>query len=113
MPIWPALLLAPSLSLAHVSIAAALVNPACASQQTVWLHLSSGALLAMSLLCTVMALAETRRRNRVEQGASADSDSAPARPYFLAQVAVLIGLLSSLVITAIWIPQWLLSPCIA
>jgi hypothetical protein len=29
----------------------------------------------------------------------------------MAQVAVSIGLLSSLVIVGIWIPQWLLSPC--
>lgn len=114
MPIWPALLVAPSLSLAQLSLVSALVGPACASQQMVWLHLSSGISLALVLLCTAMALAESRRRaDWVVQGEGADSDTPSARPYFIAVVAVLTGLLSSLVVVGIWIPQWLLSPCIA
>jgi len=45
--------------------------------------------------------------------AGADSDAGEARPHFVARVASLIGLLSCLVIVGIWIPQWLLSPCVA
>jgi hypothetical protein len=114
MPIWPALLVAPSLSLADVSIAFALVTPACAAQDTAWLHVSSVGFLALSLLFTAMAAAEARRRARsATQGSGADSDLDSVRPYFTARVAVLVGLLSSLVIVGVWIPQWLLSPCTA
>jgi len=42
-----------------------------------------------------------------------DSDEIEVRPWFIASVAASVGLLSSLVIIGIWIPQWLLSPCVA
>jgi hypothetical protein len=114
MPIWPALIVAPSLALTHLSVAYALVTPACAAQHTGWLHGTSAVFLAASIAFTAMAFAESRRRARTlgpGSGPRADSDLRGARPYFMAQVAVSIGLLSSLVIVGIWIPQWLLSPC--
>jgi hypothetical protein len=114
MPIWPALLLAPSLALTHLSLAYVLVTPACAAQHTGWLHLSSVAFLAIALALTAMAFVEARRRaRRSVPEATLDSDLAEVRPWFIAGVATLVGLLSSLVILAIWIPQWLLSPCIS
>jgi hypothetical protein len=112
MPIWPALFVAPSLSLAHLSVAYALVTPACAAQHTGWLHGSSAVFLAGALLFTAMAFVESRRRSHLlNPRPGADSDLRSARPWFIAQVASLVGLLSSLVIVGIWIPQWLLSPC--
>jgi hypothetical protein len=112
MPIWPALLAAPLLSLTHLSIAFALVTPACAAQQTEWLHLSSAGFLVLAVVFTAMAVAEARRRAGLAvPEATVDSDLASVRPWFIARVASLVGLLSSLVIVGIWIPQWLLSPC--
>jgi hypothetical protein len=118
LPVWPALLIAPLLGLADLSIAYALVTPACATQQTAWLHLASASFLGLSLLFTAMAIVEERRRKsdslpRSEANHGADSDADATRPLFTARVAVLVGLLSSLVIIGIWIPQWLLSPCAA
>ena len=112
MPIWPSLLLAPSLTLTHLSVAYALVTPSCAVQHSGWLHLSSALFLVLALACTGMAFAEARRRARLSvSDATMDSDLAEVRPWFIAGVATLVGLLSSLVILGIWIPQWLLSPC--
>ena len=114
MPIWPALLAAPSLALTHLSVAFALVTPSCAAQHTRWLHLSSVGFLAIVIAFTAMAFAETRSRaSRSVPEGSMDSDLAEVRPWFIAGVATLVGLLSSLVILGIWIPQWLLSPCIS
>jgi hypothetical protein len=111
---WPALLAAPSLALTHLSLAYALVTPSCAVQHTGWLHFSSAFFLALALACTLMAFRETRRRpRRPMPEAPLDSDLAEMRPRFIAGVATLVGLLSSLVILGIWIPQWLLSPCVA
>jgi hypothetical protein len=114
MPIWPSLLVAPSLALTHLSVAYALVTPSCAAQHTHWLHLSSVVFLALALACTAVAFAETRRRARLSvPQATMDSDLAEARPWFIAGVATMVGLLASLVILGIWIPQWLLSPCVS
>ena len=112
MPTWPALLVAPSLALTHLSVAFALVAPACAAQHVRWLHLSSAGFLVVAIVFTAMAFAEARRRVGPAGPAShVDSDLAEVRPRFIATVATLVGLLSSLVIAGIWIPQWLLSPC--
>jgi len=112
MPIWPALLVAPSLALTHLSVAYALVTPSCANQHSGWLHLSSAVFLALAIVLTVMAFVEARRRGRRSvPEATMDSDLAEVRPWFIASVAALVGMLSSLVILGIWIPQWLLSPC--
>ena len=115
MPSWPALLAAPSLALTHLSVAYALVTPSCAAQHTGWLHLSSVGFLAVVIAFTAMAFAETRSRRagRSDPEATMDSDLAAVRPWFIAGVATLVGLLSSLVILGIWIPQWMLSPCVS
>ena len=112
MPIWPALLASPSLALAHLSVAYALVTPSCAAQHKGWLHLSSVVFLVLAIVFTAMAFGEARRRARLTvPEATLDSDLAEARPRFIAGVATLVGLLSTLVMLGIWIPQWLLSPC--
>ncbi len=114
MRTWPALLAAPSLALAHLSVAFALVTPSCAAQHTGWLHASSAVFLVLAVTFTAMAFGEMRRRaRRPVPEAPLDSDLAEVRPRFIAGVATLVGLLSSLVILGIWIPQWLLSPCVS
>jgi hypothetical protein len=103
---WPALILSPSLALANLCIAYALVTPSCARQTGAPLHWVTGVCLALSLLFTMMAW-----RNRHRLADAPQSDAAMQRPHFLASVAAMTGLLSSLVIVAIWLPQWMLSPC--
>jgi len=109
---WLALLVAPSLVLVDLTIAYAMVTPTCARQQEQMLHLISAGFLTASLLLTILAAIETRRLWTVE-AAHVDADDAGNRQYFLARVAVWTGALSSLVIAARWIPQWVLSPCFA
>ena len=109
---WLALLLAPSLVLIDLTVAYAMVTPTCARQHEQILHLISGGFLAASLLLTILAVAETRRAQTGE-AVHVDADDAENRQYFIACVAVWTAALSSLVIAARWIPQWVLSPCFA
>ena len=109
---WLALLVAPSLVLIDLTIAYAMVTPTCARQHEQMLHLISATFLAASLLLTLLAAVESRRV-QVAKAAHVDADDAANRQYFIAQVAVWTAALSSLVIAARWIPQWVLSPCFA
>jgi len=105
MPNWPALILSPTLALANLSIVYALVTPSCGRQSTGAMHWVTVLSLLLSLLFTFIAWRNQR------QLAPPQSDAAPGRPHFVAMVATMVGLLSSLVIFAIWLPQWILSPC--
>ena len=107
---WPALLLAPLLALAEQSIVYALSTPACQSQRAAWLHGVPLAFVAATLFLTAMAWGEARR---LAGGAPPhlDADRRALRRYFLACVATGLGALSSLAIVAMWLPQWVLSPC--
>jgi hypothetical protein len=106
MPNWPALILSPTLALANLSIVYALVTPSCSRQSTGAMHWVTVLSLLLSLLFTFIAW-----RNQRQLAAPPQSDAAPGRPHFVAMVATMVGLLSSLVIFAIWLPQWILSPC--
>jgi len=107
---WLALLVAPSLVLVDLMIAYALVTPTCARQQDEMLHWVSIGFLLISLLLTALAATQARRLQRA-QLVHVDGDHADNRAYFIARVATWVGALSSLVIAARWIPQWVLSPC--
>jgi hypothetical protein len=114
MLIWPALLLAPLSALTEQSIVYALSTPTCQTQREAWLHGIPLVFLALTLLFTAMAWTESRRlRGAVADAAHVDADARGMRRYFLARVAVWSGALSSLIIFALWIPQWVLSPCTA
>jgi hypothetical protein len=115
--VWPALLLAPSLALGHLSLAYALVSPACSTQ-------SGDKLLALAAVSLLLTLAMTwhawriwigltpRQRPQVERrGTESEATRPEARSRFLALVATLSGAFSSLVIAAMTLPLWLLSPC--
>jgi len=108
MPNWPALIVSPLLALANLTAVYALVTPSCSRQSTGAMQWLSVASLLLSLLFTLMAW-----RNQRRLAASLPGDAAAVRPHFLAQVAVMVGLLSSLVLFAMWIPQWIVSPCVS
>jgi len=121
---WPALLLAPLIALGELSIAYALVSPSCASQDRTLLHAVAAVSLFVVLAMTVLAWREwhadgpspgdgpdARQRLTVPTVTSADSADAAERPRFVAQIAVVVGALSTLVSIALWLPVWVLSPC--
>jgi hypothetical protein len=108
MPNWPALVLAPSLALADLTIIYALVTPSCKRQNLLAPNLVSAAILLLCLWFTLQAW-----RNWAGQGsdAQAPDDGARENGRFIALVAALVGALSCLVVLAMWFPQWILSPC--
>jgi small-conductance mechanosensitive channel len=119
---WPALLLAPLIALVELSIAYALVSPACASQDRSSLHAVAVVSLLVVLVMTALAWRDRRGHAAAPRGAArergsprdvtrADSDAADERPHFVAQMAVVVGALSALVCVALWVPVWFLSPC--
>ena len=112
MSTWLALLVAPSLVLVDLTISYAMVTPTCARQHEIMLHLISAAFLTASLVLTILAAIETRRLYAAA-AMHVDADDEANRRYFIARVAIWTGALSSLVIAARWIPQWVLSPCFA
>ncbi|HSC65664.1 MAG TPA: hypothetical protein VLD35_18640 [Caldimonas sp.] len=124
MQSWPALLLAPLIALGQLSIAYALVSPSCASQDRSSLHAVAAASVLLVLAMTVFAWrdwwrpdatpaadADPRRAPTVPTVTRADSGDAQERPHFVAQIAVVVGALSTLVAITLWLPIWILSPC--
>jgi hydrogenase-4 membrane subunit HyfE len=103
---WPALILAPLLALGNLALTFALVTPSCARQDRVLLSAVNVAVLAVCLFLTWLAARNLRARPRAARG-----DAASESGRFLALVATLAGLLSSLVVLAMWFPNWVLSPC--
>ena len=76
------------------------------------MHAVPAAFGAVSLVLTLMAAAEARRLHRA--GAAephVDGDTRALRRYFVAWMASGVGALSTLAIVAMWMPQWMLSPC--
>ena len=117
-PVWPALLLAPLLALADISLAYALVSPACARQDGAILHVVLAVSLAMALAMTTVAWRHWRAvvpsspdADAAQRTTWSDGSDAAARPGFVALMATLVGALSSLVIVALWTPVWWLPPC--
>lgn len=109
MPNWPALILAPLMALANLTLAYALATPSCENQSLALLHGVAVASLVLTLLFSWMAWRNWRKTRM--QALSAPEDAAMHRQGFVAGVATMAGLLSALVVCAQWIPLWLLSPC--
>jgi hypothetical protein len=108
MQTWPALLGAPSLVLITLTVNYAMVPPACASGN----HLPMAAFGAIALACSAVSTIGAGRRWRDESAiASAEDVALPARPGFIACVATFVGVISTLALLAMWIPQWLISAC--
>jgi hypothetical protein len=116
MTIWPALLFAPLLVLMQQSLAYSLVTPSCGHQSVVWLHLISGVslllVIAMTGAAAVTWVRASRAGDRPEAAASTGLAGRRERRPFLALLAMLVGALSALVALVMWIPVWLLSPCV-
>lgn len=112
MRIWLALLVAPSLALAAQGIMYSLVTPSCTLQTRILVHAVGVVSLALAVLFTAMARAEWSSRS-LAQPLGPDSDSADPGNVrrFLAAVATAVGALSALVILAMWLAGWVLSPC--
>jgi hypothetical protein len=108
MRIWFALLAAPTLALTDQSIAFAMTGWACANQQALAMHGVHAIFLAAIIAATVWAWGLWRTTSR-----SRSRDETVARRHFLAGLATASGALSALVIAAMWVPNWMLSPCFA
>ena len=113
--VWPALLLAPLLALGDLSLAFALVMPECANQGRLGLHAVAVVSLAGALAMTAFAWHAWRALPAPgatgEAVTFSNAPRAESRPRFLALVATLVGAFSTLVIVALWVPLWLLTPC--
>jgi hypothetical protein len=111
LTVWPALLLAPLLALGHLSLAYALVTPSCARQDGAGLHGLAAVSLVLALAMTLLAWRDWHLLPRHDDVTTSDATQAGSRSRFVALVATLVGAFSSLVIAAMWLPLWLLSPC--
>jgi hypothetical protein len=109
MRTWLALLGAPSAVLAALSADYALVTPACAWRTLLPLGSVTGTALLFSVVATLLAW---RRWREAGVTAPASAPALPARPAMLACAATWVGMISTLSLVAMWIPQWLLSPCV-
>lgn len=107
LPNWPAMV-TPCVALADASLAYALVIPGCSHQNTIALHAVAVASFLLCILLTWPAALNWRRRAAQE---SAGPGARAGRELLLAQVGTMAGLLSTLVVLAEWLPQWILSPC--
>jgi hypothetical protein len=109
MWIWLALIVAPLLALADQTVAFALVGPGCAQQSTAMLHVSHAVFLALAIVAAIGAWQTWHETAAV---AAPGADSVVQR-HFLAGVATTVAALSAAAIAAMWIPTWMISPCIA
>jgi len=108
MRTWVALIVAPLLALTDQTVAFALVHWACAHQSTWVVHLSHAGFLAIAAAAAAGAWLRWR-----ETGFCAPGGEATVQFHFLAGVAMMVAVLSALAIVAMWIPTWMISPCIA
>ena len=109
MAIWLGLIIAPLLALADQTIAFALDGPGCASQTTLVLHASHAIFLALTI---AVAIAAWRRWLETAPARVEDGGGAVQR-HFLSGLAATAAALSAAAIAAMWLPTWLISPCLA
>jgi hypothetical protein len=108
MRIWLALLVAPMLALADQGVGLSMATWACAHQLGTWMHAVHFVFLAAAAASTFLAWQAWRAADH----AYAQTE-AGARRRFVAGLALATGAFSTLVIVALWVPNWVLSPCIA
>lgn len=108
MRIWLALLAAPSLALACQGAMYALVTPSCSTQTRIAIHVVAAVAL---LLCVGFTLLARSAGAPVRFGADQDSAEPSATRHFLSVVATAVGTISALVVVAMWMAAWVLSPC--
>ena len=106
MRIWVALLIAPMLALADQAVAYATVGWSCTHGEVLAVH-------AVHALCLAAAAASVFPAWRLwTTTRSATGEVGPSQRHFLAGLAVASGALSTLVIAAMWMPTWVIAPCI-
>ena len=105
MGIWLALLVAPMLALADQVIAYAAVGWSCAHERTIVVH-------AIHALFLVAAAASLLPAWRLWTATRANTDEAAQRRHFLGGLAIASAALSALAIAAMWMPTWVIGPCI-
>lgn len=110
VPLWPAVG-SPALLLALQSFNYALLQPMCSREHGAWLHLFPLLALAAVLVATLLAAREMRRLTQRLQAPGVHDDGTLVRRRFTARMGTGIGALTLLSVLALWIPQWLLSPC--
>jgi hypothetical protein len=108
MRIWVALLVAPLLALVDQSVAYSTVTWSCAHGHALAVHASHALFLAAIAAATLFAW-QLWRETRAVRSRGEDL----ARRHFMAGIALASGALSGLVVIAMWIPAWVLAPCIA
>jgi hypothetical protein len=70
--------------------------------------------LGATLLLTIFAWLTARGAEReLAAPVQVDADGDGTRHYFVARVATWLGMLSSLVVLALHLPTWMLSPCVS
>ena len=107
MRIWFALLVAPTLALADQSVAYATVVWACSHQQVAAVHAVHMLFLAGTAAGAVLAWQLWRAT-----APARNSSEALGRDHFLAGLATASGALSALAIIAMWVPTWVIAPCL-
>ena len=110
MRTWPGIVLAPVLALADQSIAYALVPWGCSYQHFAALQVVHLVFLLGALATLVPAWHGAMRRRVPDRAMPGDNHD---RHHFMSVVSLMTGSFSALVIVALWIPQWVLSPCFA
>jgi hypothetical protein len=108
MRTWLALLIAPLVALGQQSLMLALATPACARQTLAGLHATSALSVVVTAVSTLLAL-QARRRAAAEPAIEGSS----GRRRLMSGIAVAIGGFSLLLALALWLPVWLLSPCVS
>ena len=108
MRVWLALLIAPLLALSDQGVGLSMATWACAHQHGDWMHAVHFVFLVAAAAATFLAWQGLHATARA--GAH---DEARARRRFLAGLALATGAFSTLVIVALWAPNWVLSPCLA
>ena len=104
MKIWYSLLLAPLLALADQSVAFATSGWACSHQHAPVVHAVHALFLAAIVMGTVASW-------RYQRSMPPRAPEPVASRHFLAGLAAASGALSALVVLAMWLPTWALSPC--
>jgi len=99
-----ALIGAPLLALVDQGAAFAMVSWSCVHAGTLVVHFVHLLFLAATVAAAVFAFARWRRTT---------GGGALVRDRFLAGVATASATLSALSIVAMWMPVWMISPCIA
>jgi uncharacterized membrane protein len=106
MRIWFGLLIAPLLALADQVVAYAAVGWACHHGNIVPVHGVHGLFLVLALAATLAAWQLWRAAPRRRA-----AEEAVVQHQFLAGLALVSGALSTLVIAALWMPTWVITPC--